>query len=129
VDVTCLPTGYSTGVPPLPELCDDCYKILDNDSSGTYYKDGIYKNVNSLLERLEKGADTFSENDGIEEELQDLDEELEGSEHENIQEKDVNLQTMNKAKGAVRALSQHLGLHFQNESKAKKEEEKKRLNN
>ncbi|CAG8749060.1 14230_t:CDS:2, partial [Funneliformis caledonium] len=88
VDVTCLPTGYSTRVPPLLELCDDYYKILDNDSGGTYYKNGIYKNVNSLLERLEKDADTFSENDGIEEELQDLDEELEGFEHENIQEKD-----------------------------------------
>ena len=120
VDITCLPTGYSTRVPPLPELCDDCYKILDNDSSGTvlicghgyywhcygqmeygcrhceqYYKDGIYKNVNSFLQRLEKGADIISENDGIEEELQDLDEELEeDSEHENIQEKDINLQSV-----------------------------------
>ncbi len=93
---------------------------MDNDSSGTvlicghsyhwhcydqieygcrhceqYYKDEIYKNVNSFLQRLEKGADIISENDGIEEELQDLDEELEkDSEHENIQEKDINLQSV-----------------------------------
>jgi len=34
VDVTYLPTSYSTGVSPLPELCDDCYKILDDDGGG-----------------------------------------------------------------------------------------------
>ncbi|CAG8730882.1 12889_t:CDS:2, partial [Funneliformis caledonium] len=42
-----------------------------------YYKDRIYKNVNLLLQRLEKSTDTFSENDKIEKELQNLNEELE----------------------------------------------------
>jgi hypothetical protein len=55
-----------------------------------YYKNGINKNVNSFLQRLEKGADTFSENDGFEEEPQNLEEDTE--EHENIQERDINLQ-------------------------------------
>ncbi|CAG8698064.1 13657_t:CDS:2, partial [Funneliformis caledonium] len=82
IDVMCLPIGYTTGVLLLPELCDDCYKKLDDDGSGT--------NINSFLQRLEKGADTFSENDGFEEELQNLEEDTE--EHENIQERDINLQ-------------------------------------
>src|SRR5947207_1847270 len=107
----CLPMSYSTGVPPLPELCDNCFKKLDDDGGGTvlicshsfhwhcydqmeygcqyceqYYKNGINKNVNSFLQRLKKEADTFSENDGFEEEPQNLEEDI--NEHENIQERD-----------------------------------------
>jgi hypothetical protein len=92
VEVTCLPTGYSTGFPPSPGHCDDCHKNLDESGGGTvlicghgfhwhcygkmeyacrhceeYYKNGINKNVSSFLHRLEKGVDTFTDDDGIEE--------------------------------------------------------------
>ena len=54
-----------------------------------YYKNGIYKNVNSFLKRLEKGAKNITEEDGIEEESQDPEEtEDDVEEHEFIQERD-----------------------------------------
>ena len=46
-----------------------------------YYKTGIKKNVNSFLQRLEKGADSFTENDGSEE-SQELEDVEEREEHE-----------------------------------------------
>jgi hypothetical protein len=77
VEVTCLPTGYSTGFPPSPDLCDDCHKNLDENGGGTvlicghgfhwhcygrmeyscrhceeYYKNGINKNVKKVLTHL-----------------------------------------------------------------------------
>ncbi|RGB26430.1 hypothetical protein C1646_674802 [Rhizophagus diaphanus] len=69
VDTMCLPTSYSTGVPPLPELCNDCFNLLE-DNGGE--------------------ADTFSENDGLKEESQDLENDIE--EYKDIQERDINLQ-------------------------------------
>ena len=54
-----------------------------------YYKNRIYKNVNSFLKRLEKGAKNITEEDGIEEESQDPEEtEDDVEEHEFIQERD-----------------------------------------
>src|SRR6185312_17396608 len=54
-----------------------------------YYKNGIYKNVNSFLKRLEKGAKNITEEDRIEEESQDSEEtEDDVEEHEFIQERD-----------------------------------------
>ena len=46
-----------------------------------YYKTGINKNVSSFLQRLEKGADTFTESDGFEEsqELEEVEEREEGA--------------------------------------------------
>ncbi|CAG8771286.1 16723_t:CDS:2, partial [Funneliformis caledonium] len=76
--------GYSTGVPPLPELYNDCYKKLDDDGGGTILICGHSFHWHCY------GADTFSKNDGFEEEPQNLEEDTE--EHKNIQERDINLQ-------------------------------------
>ncbi|RIB14631.1 hypothetical protein C2G38_2322171 [Gigaspora rosea] len=109
VGVTHLPTGYSTGVPPLPFLCDNCYEALNDYNDGTvlicghgyhwhcynqieygcrhceqYYKKGINKNIKSFLERLEKGENTLTKEDGIEESEEGTEEDTE--EPEEIQE-------------------------------------------
>ena len=71
-------TGYSTSISPSPDSCDHCHKKLDDDKvlicrydyhfecyqmmkygcyhCKKYYKRGIYSNMNSFLERLEKGS-------------------------------------------------------------------------
>ncbi|RIB16837.1 hypothetical protein C2G38_1479581 [Gigaspora rosea] len=113
VDVMFLPTGYSTSVPPSQELCDNCFKPLSEKGDSTvlicghgfhwhcydkmeygcrhceqYYKNGIYKNVNSFLKRLEKGANNITEEDGIEESQDSEETEEDTEEHEFIQERD-----------------------------------------
>ncbi|UZO27320.1 uncharacterized protein OCT59_019521 [Rhizophagus irregularis] len=82
VDTKCLPTGYSTNMPPLPDSCDHCRKKLDDGEvlicghgynfecyqmmeygcrhCEEYYKRGIYSNVNSFLDRLEKGPNVLT---------------------------------------------------------------------
>ncbi|RHZ53533.1 hypothetical protein Glove_441g50 [Diversispora epigaea] len=82
VDSRCLPTGYSTSVPPSPDKCDICHKNLDNGEvlicghgyhfecyqkneygcrhCEEYYKRGIYSNVKSFLDRLEKGPNVLT---------------------------------------------------------------------
>jgi hypothetical protein len=82
VDLKCLPTGYSTNVSPLPDSCDHCRKKLDDGEvlicghgyhfecyqmmeygcrhCEEYYKRGIYSNVNSFLDRLEKGPNILT---------------------------------------------------------------------
>ena len=86
MDLRCLPTAYSTAYPPQPGLCDSCKLPLIEDNGTVFicghayhlvcyngrcihceefYKKGIYKNVDSFLKRIEKGADNFT--------LEDLD--------------------------------------------------------
>ena len=82
VDPKCLPTGYSTNIPPSPDSCDRCHKKLDDGKvlicghgyhfecyqmleygcrhCEEYYKREIYSNVNSFLERLEKGPNVLT---------------------------------------------------------------------
>ncbi|GBB85277.1 hypothetical protein RclHR1_11830008 [Rhizophagus clarus] len=82
VDTKCLPTGYSTNMPPLPDSCDHCRKKLDDGEvlicghgyhfecyqtmeygcrhCEEYYKRGIYSNVNSFIDRLEKGPNVLT---------------------------------------------------------------------
>ncbi len=91
VDLRCLPTAYSTAYPPQPGLCDSC-KLPFIEDNGTvficghayhsicysgrcihceeFYKKGIFKNVDSFLKRIEKGANTFT--------LEDLDDDDDG---------------------------------------------------
>ncbi|RIB13262.1 hypothetical protein C2G38_2041125 [Gigaspora rosea] len=84
VNLQRLPTGYSTAHPPHPEFCDKCgLPFTDNNGSAficghgyhsncyrgkcihceEFYKKGIFKNVKKFLERIEKGADTLTEED------------------------------------------------------------------
>src|SRR6266511_2950641 len=111
----CLPINYSIRVSPLPKLCDDCYKKLDDNSGGIelicdydfywhcydrieygcqyceqYYKNEINKNVNLFLQSLKKEANMFFENNRFEKKSQNLEEDTE--EHKTIQEKNINLQ-------------------------------------
>jgi len=82
VDPKCLPTEYSTSIPPSPDACDHCHKKLDDGEvlicghgyhfecyqvmeygcrhCEEYYKRGIYSNVNSFLDRLEKGPNVLT---------------------------------------------------------------------
>jgi len=82
VDLRRLPTGYSTAHPPHPELCDNCGLPFTGNNGSVFicghgyhsncyhgkcihceefYKKGIFKNVKKFLERIEKGADTLTE--------------------------------------------------------------------
>ncbi len=82
VDLKYLPTGYSTNVSPLSDSCDHCHKKLDDGEvlicghgyhfecyqmmeygcrhCEEYYKREIYSNVNSFLDRLEKGPNILT---------------------------------------------------------------------
>ncbi|RIB01282.1 hypothetical protein C2G38_2231332, partial [Gigaspora rosea] len=84
VDLRHLPTAYSTAHPPRPELCDSCRCSLVDENGMVFvcghgyhnncyngkckhcekfYKKGIFKNVQKFLTRIEKGADTLTEED------------------------------------------------------------------
>ena len=89
VEPKCLPTGYSANIPPSPDTCDHCRKKLDDGEvlicghgyhfecyqsmeyscrhCVEYYKRGIYSNVNSFLDRLEKGPNVFTSEEKDEE--------------------------------------------------------------
>jgi len=93
VDLRCLPTAYSTCTPPATDACDYCHQKLDDGEvlvcghgyhlecyqimeyschhCEEYYKRGVYSNVNSFLNRLEKGPAvlTSEEQADIEENL------------------------------------------------------------
>ena len=66
----------------------DCYGRMEYSCRHCeeYYKTGINKNVSSFLQRLEKGADTFTESDGFEEsqELEEVEEREEGAQEKEI---------------------------------------------
>ncbi|CAB4417283.1 unnamed protein product [Rhizophagus irregularis] len=103
VDTKCLSTGYSTNMPPLPDSCDHCRKKLDDGEvlicghgyyfecyqmmeydcrhCEEYYKRRIYSNVNSFLDRLEKGPNvlTSDEQDGTPTEENETVEEVEAN--------------------------------------------------
>ena len=88
VDITSMPTGYSTQFPPSSNSCDNCSKILDLVNEGIvlrcghgyhsecynemerrckhcleYYKNGIQKNVNEFLKRLNMGTDKLADDE------------------------------------------------------------------
>ncbi|GES81508.1 hypothetical protein GLOIN_2v1872628 [Rhizophagus clarus] len=114
VDPKCLPTGYSTNMPPLPDSCDHCRKKLDDGEvlicghgyhfecyqmmeygcrhCEEYYKRGIYSNVNSFLDRLEKGPNvlTSDEQDEIPTEENESVEEVEVNENQEVHTKLLN---------------------------------------
>ncbi|RIB07650.1 hypothetical protein C2G38_2045838 [Gigaspora rosea] len=98
IDITSMPTGYSTLFPPLFNNCDHCYKILNiNDQTIilicghgfhlecynsmekkcrhclNYYKKGIWKNVNAFLNGLnsEKNFDKDLDDDAQEDTEED----------------------------------------------------------
>ncbi len=99
VDVKCLPTGFNTEHPPSPNNCDLCNQpliannfIYDGEVlicghgyhwrwftklkyrciyCKKYYKKGIISNVKSFLQWLEKGSVKLTEEDGLEEELEE----------------------------------------------------------
>ena len=96
VDLKCLPTGYSTNMPPLANTCDHCRKELDDGEvlvcghgyhlecyqimnygcrhCEEYYKRGIYSNVDSFLKRLEKGPEVLTSEEKENENFEDVDE-------------------------------------------------------
>ncbi|RHZ85463.1 hypothetical protein Glove_65g108 [Diversispora epigaea] len=108
VDSRCLPTGYSTSVPPSPDKCDICHKNLDNGEvlicghgyhfecyqkneygcrhCEEYYKRGIYSNVKSFLDRLEKGPNVLTSEEMDEYENSVNDEVIENEEINSNQE-------------------------------------------
>ncbi|CAG8668504.1 8739_t:CDS:2 [Gigaspora rosea] len=79
--------GYSTEVPPLLELCDNCYKKLSENSVGTILICGhrFHWHCYSKME-LKKEDNTLTDNDGLEEEYQDLED---IDKPEDIQENEV----------------------------------------
>lgn len=104
VDPKCLPTGYSANIPPSPDACDHCRKKLDDGEvlicghgyhfecyqmmeygcrhCEEYYKRGIYSNVNSFLERLERGPNVLTS--------EEKDEEVPVEENETVEEIETN---------------------------------------
>ncbi|RHZ47868.1 hypothetical protein Glove_566g73 [Diversispora epigaea] len=107
VDLRRLPTGYSTSYPPKQGLCDRCkLPFVNEDGSITfiyghgyhtgcyngkctyceeYYKRGIFDNVDSFLKRIEKGADTLTQED-LDDEGNDIEEEEEQTEEIEMQD-------------------------------------------
>ncbi|RHZ45924.1 hypothetical protein Glove_642g37 [Diversispora epigaea] len=107
VDLRRLPTGYSTSYPPKQGLCDRCKLPFINEDSGVtficghgyhtgcynrkctyceeYYKRGIFENVNSFLKRIEKGANTLTQED-LDDERNDIEEEQEQTEEIEMQD-------------------------------------------
>jgi len=91
VDIRSFPTGYHTSFPPMSGMCDKCKQELGNLNVSVlicghgyhyecyqswrdvckyceeYYKKGIFKNVDSFLERLNEGEDILTSED-VEEE-------------------------------------------------------------
>ena len=91
VDIRSFPTGYRTSFPPMSGMCDKCKQELGNLNVNVlicghgyhyecyqswrnvckyceeYYKKGIFKNVDSFLERLNEGEDILTSED-VEEE-------------------------------------------------------------
>lgn len=87
VELKCLPAGYHTSFPPDPKLCDRCKRPFENDEGivlicghryhlncynileerckycEDYYERGIFANVDSFVERLEKGPNILSSED------------------------------------------------------------------
>ena len=110
VELKCLPTGYSTNMPPLANTCDYCCKKFDDGEvlicehgyhlecyqimnygchhCEEYYKCGIYSNVDSFLKRLEKGPEVLTPEENENENIEDTDENnmVEAAEISNSQE-------------------------------------------
>ncbi|RHZ88621.1 hypothetical protein Glove_21g172 [Diversispora epigaea] len=113
VDLRRLPTGYSTSYPPQQGLCDRCKLPFANEDGVTFicghsyhtgcydkkciyceefYKRGIFENVNSFLKRIEKGADTLTQEDLGDDDGNDIEEGEEQSEEIEIQDISNNLE-------------------------------------
>ncbi|RIB05048.1 hypothetical protein C2G38_2281924 [Gigaspora rosea] len=107
VDLRHLPTSYSTAHPPRPGLCDSCGRSLVDENGMVFvcghgyhnncyngkckhceefYKKGIFKNVQKFLTRIEKGADTLTEED-----LNDDDDDEENVEEESEEVEEVDI--------------------------------------
>ncbi|UZO25449.1 uncharacterized protein OCT59_017714 [Rhizophagus irregularis] len=96
--------SYSANIPPSPDACDHCRKKLDDGEvlicghgyhfecyqmmeygcrhCEEYYKRGIYSNVNSFLERLERGPNVLTS--------EEKDEEVPVEENETVEEIETN---------------------------------------
>ncbi|RIB00945.1 hypothetical protein C2G38_2232324 [Gigaspora rosea] len=82
VDLRHLPTAYSTAHPQRPGLCDSCgHSLVDENGMK-----GIFKNVQKFLTRIEKGADTLTEED-----LDDDDDDEENVEEESEEVEEVDI--------------------------------------
>ncbi|RIB04193.1 hypothetical protein C2G38_2223040 [Gigaspora rosea] len=107
VDLRHLPTAYSTAHPPRPGLCDSYGRSLVDENGMVFvcghgyhnncynekckhckefYKKGIFKNVQKFLTRIEKGADTLTEED-----LDDDDDDEENVEEESEEVEEVDI--------------------------------------
>ena len=107
VDLRRLPTGYSTSYPPKQGLCDRCKLPFVNEVGVTFicghgyhtncynrkciyceefYKRGVFENVDSFLKRIEKGADTLTQEDLGDDDINDIEEGKEQLEEIEIQD-------------------------------------------
>lgn len=113
-----MPTGYHTGHPPKPNVCDICDVNLDSNSKvlicghgyhqicynnlrnrcnhcEQYYKRGVFDNVKSFLDRLQNGSNELTEeeqedDDNVEEEQEEGAEEVDNSDFTTISSKLTN---------------------------------------